>query len=66
ICEFAPKFVPSFTWMTSRQACTYSPERCLEIARRVMARRQTVLTPAEEAWFLNIPAYVRKFERTPG
>jgi UDP-N-acetylglucosamine diphosphorylase/glucosamine-1-phosphate N-acetyltransferase len=62
-CEFAPKFVPSFTWLAGKNECTYSPDRCLEIARRVMARRQTSFTPAEEAWFTQIPAYAQSFEK---
>lgn len=64
-CEFAPKFVPSFTWLTSGRPCTYAPARCLEITRRVMARRQTALTPAEEDWFLQLPAYASRFETRP-
>lgn len=65
-CEFAPKFVPSFTWLTAKGSCDYAPDRCLEIARRVMERRQTTLTPAEEAWFTQIPGYARRFEKEPG
>jgi UDP-N-acetylglucosamine diphosphorylase / glucose-1-phosphate thymidylyltransferase / UDP-N-acetylgalactosamine diphosphorylase / glucosamine-1-phosphate N-acetyltransferase / galactosamine-1-phosphate N-acetyltransferase len=64
-CEFAPKFLPCFTWLTGQGACTYAPERCLEIGRRVMARRQTVMTPAEEQWFMTLPAYARSFEKAP-
>lgn len=65
-CEFAPKFVPSFTWLTGKGAALYEPQPCLEVARRVMSRRQTNITPAEEAWFLALPAYARRFEQAPG
>jgi UDP-N-acetylglucosamine diphosphorylase/glucosamine-1-phosphate N-acetyltransferase len=61
-CDFSPKFIPSFTWLTGKGASTYAPDRCLEIAQRVMARRQTALTPAEKAWFLRLPAYAAQFE----
>ncbi|MBI4582021.1 MAG: hypothetical protein HY718_20155 [Planctomycetes bacterium] len=64
-CEFAPKFVPSFTWLTGKGASPYAPDRCLDIARRVMDRRQTAPTPAEEAWFMWLPTYARQFEKTP-
>ncbi len=62
-CEFAPKFVPSFTWLTGQGAAAYAVDRCLEIARRVVARRQKTLTPAEEAWFLQLPTYAKQSER---
>jgi UDP-N-acetylglucosamine diphosphorylase/glucosamine-1-phosphate N-acetyltransferase len=64
-CEFSPKFLPSFTWVTGKGWEVFGVDRCIEIARRVMARRQTVLTAAEEAWFLELPAYTRRFERVP-
>jgi hypothetical protein len=65
-CEFAPKFVPSFAWLTNGGWSAYDPERCLEIAKRVMARRQVVMTPAEERLFRALPAYATVFERIKG
>lgn len=62
-CEFAPKFVPSFAWLTNGGWSAYEPERCLEIARRVMARRQVVMTPAEEKLFRALPGYAAGIER---
>lgn len=46
-CEFSPRFVPSFTWLTGSGAKEYDVERCLEVVSRVMARRQKTLTDAE-------------------
>ena len=62
-CEFSPKFLPSFTWLTGLEACIYAPERCLDVARKVMARRQNIPSPAEEMWFMALPAYARRFEK---
>ncbi|MBP7936116.1 MAG: hypothetical protein KA354_15855 [Phycisphaerae bacterium] len=54
-CEFAPKFVPSFTWLTATARKPYELGRCLEVAKRVMARRQTDMTAAQEALFRELP-----------
>jgi UDP-N-acetylglucosamine diphosphorylase / glucose-1-phosphate thymidylyltransferase / UDP-N-acetylgalactosamine diphosphorylase / glucosamine-1-phosphate N-acetyltransferase / galactosamine-1-phosphate N-acetyltransferase len=62
-CEFAPRFVPSFTWLTRRGAERYDVERCLEVARRVMARRQVILTAAEEALFRSVPTWAARWEQ---
>ena len=61
-CEFAPKFVPSFAWLTNGGCSAFDQERCLEIARRVMARRQVVMTAAEQALFEALPAFVASME----
>jgi UDP-N-acetylglucosamine diphosphorylase/glucosamine-1-phosphate N-acetyltransferase len=62
-CEFAPKFVPSFAWLTNGQQVTHDHERCLETARRVMARRQVTMTAAEEKLFRALPAFARASEQ---
>ena len=54
-CEFAPKFVPSFTWLTAKACKPYDLERCLEVGKRVMARRQTAMTAAQETLFRALP-----------
>lgn len=54
-CEFAPKFVPSFTWLTATARKPYELRRCLEVAKRVMARRQTDMTVVQEALFQELP-----------
>jgi len=46
---FPPKYVPSFSWGGAEALTTYDPERALEVARRVMQRRDRVLSAAEEA-----------------
>lgn len=61
-CEFAPKFVPAFAWLTAGGWTTYDSDRCLEIARRVMARRQVAMTAAEERLFRTLPAYAESIE----
>ncbi len=61
-CEFAPKFVPSFTWLTNHNSQPYGLDRCLDVARRVMARRQVTLTPAEETLFRALPELARQLE----
>ena len=61
-CEFAPKFVPSFTWLTNSARSRYEPDRCLEVAKRVMARRQVTMTGAEEALFRSLPEQAAKIE----
>lgn len=59
-----PRFIPSFTWLTDqgRQACDV--ERCLTVARRVMARRDRQMSPAEEALFRRIPEIAAIVEHT--
>ncbi|MBI1192400.1 MAG: glucose-1-phosphate thymidylyltransferase [Bacteroidetes bacterium] len=55
---FPPKFLPSFSWGGAEDLSTYRPEKALETARRVMARRQQALS-AEQEKTLN-----RIFEQT--
>ncbi|MGB4256887.1 MAG: putative sugar nucleotidyl transferase [Phycisphaerae bacterium] len=62
-CEFSPKFVPSFTWLTCRGSCPYAVERCLEVATRVMQRRQVQMTHSEIELFLSVPACASENER---
>jgi UDP-N-acetylglucosamine diphosphorylase/glucosamine-1-phosphate N-acetyltransferase len=61
-CEFSPRFVPSFTWLTGGGATRYDVERCLEVARRVMARRQIVISPAEEKLFRTTAELAAQYE----
>ena len=62
-CEFAPRFVPSFTWLTPKGAEPYDVERCLGVARRVMARRQVELTKAHEGLFRSVATWAGRWER---
>ncbi len=61
-CTFAPRFVPSFTWLTGEGSSRYDVEKCLEVARRVMARRQRVMTDAEAALFRRIAKEASRME----
>lgn len=48
---FPPKFIPSFSWGGSDALSTYNVDKALEVAKRVMARRNISLTPVEEKVF---------------
>ena len=48
---FPPKYIPSFCWGGSEELVTYNPDKCLDVARKVMARRKVQITPAEERLF---------------
>jgi len=61
-CEFAPRFVPSFTWLTGEGTSRYDVERCLDVGKRVMARRQVRMTAAEEALFHSLPEQAARME----
>jgi len=43
-----PKFVPSFSWGSPGSLSVFELEKSLEIARRMMARRDVRMTPAYE------------------
>jgi hypothetical protein len=45
---FPPKFIPSFSWGGSGGLEEYDIEKALDVARRVMARRNVVLSTADE------------------
>ena len=46
--DFPPKYVPSFSWGGAGGLQEYRLEKCLQVARRVMGRRQLDLTAAGE------------------
>ena len=50
----SPKFVPSFAWLDGESVEPFDKQRALPIARKVMARRQCRMTPAEEQLFLSV------------
>jgi len=62
-CGFSPKFVPSFSWLTDGGGSTYDVERCLEVAKRVMERRQATMKLEEEALFRLLPTMAKGFEK---
>ncbi len=46
--DFPPKYIPSFSWGGAGGLQEYRLEKCLQVARRVMGRRQLDLTAAGE------------------
>jgi len=48
---FPPKFVPSFSWLTDAGCQPYSPTLAVEVARRVVSRRDKEFSDADAALF---------------
>jgi UDP-N-acetylglucosamine diphosphorylase/glucosamine-1-phosphate N-acetyltransferase len=67
---FPPKYVPSFSWGAAGETfTTYQVERAIDVARRVMKRRQIELTAAEETLFrtiFDITSIHRRKQGMPG
>ena len=59
----SPKFVPSFAWIDGNQVDRYDEARGLEIARKVMARRDKIMSPTEERAFLTVARLAFGIER---
>jgi len=59
------RFVPSFSWVTDAGRVDFDPVKGLQIARRVMARRNVALLDEEEQLFLALPQISRRFEQQP-
>lgn len=57
-----PKFVPSFAWIEAGEWERYDAARGLAIARKVMARRNLVMSDAEERAFLAVRTQALAFE----
>ena len=58
---FPPKYVPSFSWGAAGETfTTFGIERAIEVARRVMARRDVPLTTFEEKLFMTLFEIDRK------
>ncbi len=58
--DFPPKYIPSFSWGGAGGLQEYRLEKCLQVARRVMGRRQLDLTSAGEQVIRHV------FEETAG
>ncbi len=58
--DFPPKYIPSFSWGGSESLTTYKLDKCMEVAKRVMARRDVEFTAADEKIFKTV------FELTKG
>jgi len=50
----SPKFVPSFAWIDGEHTERFDEQRGLAVARKVMARRDRTMSPAEERAFLAV------------
>lgn len=61
----SPKFVPSFAWVDGESIEAYDPQRGVSLARKVMRRRDRIMTPAEEAAFLAVPQQALAIEYAP-
>jgi UDP-N-acetylglucosamine diphosphorylase/glucosamine-1-phosphate N-acetyltransferase len=62
VSGYAPKFVPSFGWLTDQGLEANDPPRALAVARKVLARRKRSLSEAEEALFLSVVEEARRHE----
>jgi UDP-N-acetylglucosamine diphosphorylase/glucosamine-1-phosphate N-acetyltransferase len=60
------RFVPSFSWYTDEGRDPYDAHRGVEVAKKVMARRNVKMTGAEEALFIALPEIAARHERTDG
>lgn len=54
--QYAPKFTPSFIWLTDQGQQSQNVDKAVSVARTVMSRRNRQLTQAEEALFRSIAA----------
>jgi len=63
VSRYPPKFVPSFSWLTDEGLARYEPERALDVARKVVARRGRELNEAESALFLSVAEMSPGFEQ---
>lgn len=61
-----PKYVPSFAWGGADMLTTYDLERSLEVAKRVLARRNMTMSPAEEKLFRKVFDLTREERRKRG
>ncbi len=64
--DIPPKYIPSFSWGGADAITTYDLERSLEVAKRVMARRNMVMSAAEEKLFRKIFDLTREERRKRG
>ena len=48
---FPPKYIPSFSWGGAEAMETFNPEKAMELAKRVMSRRDKAFTESEKTLF---------------
>lgn len=58
-----PKFVPSFAWVTDDRVAAGDPARLLDVAAKVMSRRDVEITDEEVELFLDLGARTKEMER---
>jgi UDP-N-acetylglucosamine diphosphorylase / glucose-1-phosphate thymidylyltransferase / UDP-N-acetylgalactosamine diphosphorylase / glucosamine-1-phosphate N-acetyltransferase / galactosamine-1-phosphate N-acetyltransferase len=63
---FPPKSIPSFAWGGAEEMSVYDLERALDVARRVMARRNTVMSGVEEQVFRKVFELTQEERRNAG
>lgn len=61
----SPKFVPSFAWIDNESAQRYDETRGVALARKVMARRNRIMSDAEERAFLAVRQLAMAIEHQP-
>lgn len=59
---YAPKFLPSFSWLTDEGRQVNDPKRALAVALKVVARRKRVYSDAEQQLFLSIADEAKRIE----
>ena len=60
--RFLPKHVASFAWVTDDAISSGDPARLLDIATKVMVRRDIDMTDAELELFLDLGTHVHAYE----
>jgi len=60
--EALPKYLPSFSWATREGTVSGDPLRAMDVAAKVMARRNVDLTDEEVELFLDLGRRVKQFE----
>ncbi|MCC6548910.1 MAG: GlmU family protein [Ignavibacteriaceae bacterium] len=63
---FPPKYIPSFSWGGSESMTTYDLERSLETAKRVMLRRNKIMSEPEEKLIRKVFDLTQKERRKRG
>jgi len=60
-----PKYIPSFAWVTDDRVSPGDPQRAIDVAKAMMARRNMPMTDEEAALFLDLGQRVQQFEIRP-
>ncbi|MBK8946531.1 MAG: glucose-1-phosphate thymidylyltransferase [Ignavibacteriae bacterium] len=63
---FPPRYIPSFSWGGSEALTTYDIDRSIEVAERVMQRRNVILTDIDKELFRTVFKLTEKERRDKG